>query len=242
MRRILGVLALAALLTGCASPGTTPSTAPSPTAAATVAPSVLIDAMTKAMATTATVEADIVLAGRKITASGQVDAPGGKMAMVLSEADLEVRVIGQDFYAKLPGVRSKPWAHFDLSRLRKDSQLLAVTDFTRYMGILSGVVTVESTGPGQYRGVADLNKAAAAPGNEGLKDDVDVAKDPGNIPFEASVDAEGRLTKVSFTIETKAMGNADTTLTLGSFGRPVTITAPPAKDTEEAPESLYSQF
>jgi hypothetical protein len=91
--------------------------------------------------------------------------------------------------------------------------------------------------PGHFTGVIDGTKR---PGQAGTSAAVfgDAWK---ALPFEATVDERGHLTSITTHVPAVASMPATTSkVTLSDFGKPVTITAPPASQVKELPESYYT--
>jgi hypothetical protein len=159
---------------------------------------------------------------------------------------IEARVIGDTAYIKTASLNtSKPWTKVDLTKLRPSSSLRQSFDLRAQTGIIGGIVSAEEVGGGRYRGIADLQKAAQAAGaNAGMRDSLEsaatLATDPKAIPFEATVDAEGRLTALSYTIATKSLGDLVSDIKMSGFGEPVSVTAPAASETVEATDEMYT--
>jgi hypothetical protein len=254
MRRLIFVLpfALAALVAGCNTPDAGASGSASPSAApATSAPADLVEtiqqAMERSLGDTVAIEAKVGAGGQSIELKGVAD-PAAKTVQVSGKAPepIEARIIGDIAYIKDDSMASgKPWMKLDMTKLRPQSTLRQSFDMRTQTGIVGGIVTAEEVGGGKYRGTADLAKAAqAAATDAGMKESLEsmskLAQDPSAIPFEATVDTEGRLTAMSYDIATKSAGTVTTEMALSGFGEPVTVSPPPAADTEEASPEVYA--
>ena len=68
-----------------------------------------------------------------------------------------------------------------------------------------------------------------------------LAKNATAVPYTAKVDAQGRLTDLSYTVETP-VGAMETKLALTALGEPVTIDRPAAGDVQDATEEQYAFF
>jgi hypothetical protein len=251
MRRLIPAfsLALAALLAGCGTDSGTSDTgdqaAPATSAADPVA--VIQQAMDRSLSSTVTIDATVKVGGTTIELNGAAD-PAAKVLQVTGKAPqaLEARVIGETAYLKMAALKGdKPWIKIDLAKLKPTSSLRQSFDIEAQTGIIGGIATAEEVGDGRYRGTADLAKAAEAAGtNAGMRDSLEaaskLAKDPKAIPFEATVDAEGRLTELSYTVATKELGDMVSDVTMSDFGEPVKVEAPPAGQTEEADAEMYT--
>ncbi|MFC3502769.1 hypothetical protein ACFOOK_17560 [Micromonospora krabiensis] len=253
MRRLIPVLCVvfaAGLVAGCDT--TSGENAGAPSASATPAPdpvTAVRQGMDRSLAGTVTMDASMKAGNQAMTLSGKMD-PGARVLLVTGTAPepIEARLIGETAYIKMDSLDGdKPWMKLDLTKLRPGSSLRQSFDFTSQTGIVGGVVSAEATGEGRYRGIADLGKAAEAASTDagmrqGLESSAKLAKDPTAIPFEATVDAEGRLTALSYTIATKTLGDLVAEMKMGGFGEPVRVSPPPADDTEEADETMYAFF
>lgn len=249
VRRLILVssVALAAIVAGCANDSGDPDgtgAAPATSAADPVA--VVRQAMDRSLSSTVTIDASVKVGSQSLELTGKTD-PATRMMLVSGNLPepMEARLIKDTAYLKMSALKGeKPWLKIDLTRLRPNSGLRQSFNLEAQTGIIGGVVTAEEVGDGRYRGTADLQKAAEAASTdggmrEGLESSAKLAKDPRNIPFEATVDAEGRLTALSYTIATKNLGDTVTDIKMSGFGEPVKVTAPPAGQTEEATEEMY---
>ncbi|KAB1931763.1 hypothetical protein F8271_26550 [Micromonospora sp. ALFpr18c] len=252
MRRLIPVLsiALAVLIAGCGTTsGDTAANAPTPTPSKLDPVATIQQAMNRSLAGTVTMDASVKAGPNAITMSGKMD-PAAKTLQVTGKAPepMEARLIGDTAYLKMESLDGgKPWTTLDLTKLKPGSSLRQSFDLTSQTGLVGGIVSAQETGGGRYTGTADLEKAAAAAtGSTGMREGIEssakLAKDPKSIPFEATVDADGRLTALSYTIATKSLGDLVTDMRMSGFGEPVTVTAPPAKDTEPASEEMYKYF
>jgi hypothetical protein len=239
VRRIIGLIALGlVLLTGCKT-DTKPPEAPATTPAAD-AVTVLKESLTKSIESTVQLDATVTSGPFVIQFTAALDPGAQALNFVMTKPEpLELLGVGANLYLKPGG--SDDWLQVDVNRLKPTSQLRQALDVRSQTGIMGGIVSAESVGPGQYKGVADLNKAvAAAPESQrqSLEAAATIAKNASAVPFEATVDDQGRLTSLKYTIEAPP-GPVVTELTLGKFGEPVTVTAPPADQVRPAPDSLY---
>ncbi|MCX5069039.1 hypothetical protein OOJ91_24660 [Micromonospora lupini] len=252
MRRLIPTLSIAlaaVLVAGCGTTsddtgGSGPSAAPATTKLEPVA--AVRQAMDRSLAGTVTMDASVKAGNQSITLSGKMD-PAAKAIHVTGNAPepIEARLIGDAAYIKSDSLDGdKPWMKIDLNKLRPASSLRQSFDLKAQTGIIGGIVTAQEVSPGHYSGTADLNKAAEAAGpdggmRDGLESTAKLAKDPKAIPFEATVDADGRLTALSYTIATKSVGALVTDMKMSGFGEQVSVTAPPAGDTEAASAEMY---
>ncbi|MEU7750900.1 hypothetical protein AB0B57_27735 [Micromonospora sp. NPDC049101] len=253
MRRLIPTLSIAlavALVGGCGTNSDKPATpggsaAPATSKADPVA--AVKQGMDRSLAGALSMQASVKAGAQSITLSGKMD-PAARAVQISGKAPepIEVRMIGDAAYLKSDSLEGKkPWMKIDLSKLKPSSTLRQSFDFKSQTGLIGGTVSAQETGEGRYTGVADLNKAAAAASTEaGMKDGIEasakLAKDPTAIPFEATLDADGRMTMLSYTIATKSLGDLVTEMRMSDFGKPVTVEAPPAGETEAASAEMYA--
>ncbi|MFI5927009.1 hypothetical protein ACIA3K_13600 [Micromonospora sp. NPDC051543] len=252
MRRLIPVLSIAlaaALVAGCGTTsgdagGSKPSSAPT---TPKLEPAAAVrQAMERSLAGTVTMDASVKAGGQSISLKGKVD-PAAKTVHVTGSAPepIEARLIGDVAYIKSDSLDGeKPWMKIDLNKLRPTSSLRQSFDLKAQTGLIGGVVAAQEVSPGHYSGTSDLNKAAQTASTdggmrEGLESTAKLAKEPTAIPFEATVDADGRLTALSYTIATKSLGDLVTDMKMSGFGEKVTVAAPPAADTEAASAEMY---
>ncbi|WP_141719465.1 hypothetical protein [Micromonospora peucetia] len=256
MRRLIPALsvALAALLVGCGTnsdgpTGTQPdpagtSSAPATSPADPIA--VVRQGMDRSLSGALQMDASVKAGPVSVQLVGKMD-PVARALHITGNAPepIEARLIGDVAYIKSASLDGdKPWMKIDLTKLRPGSSMRQSFDLKSQTGIVGGVVSAEKVGDGRYRGIADLEKAAEVASAEagmrdGIKSTAKLAKDPKAIPFEATVDADGRLTALSYTVATKSLGDVVTEMRMSDFGKPVTVTAPPAAEIEEAAEETY---
>jgi hypothetical protein len=253
MRRLIPVLtlAIAALVAGCGTDTGDSATSwgePATSATAAADPVAAIKkAAERSLSGTVAMTATVKVGGTTIELTGKAD-PKAKTVQVTGKAPepIEARQIGETIYLKMDGLPGgKPWAKIDVTKLRPTSSLRQSFDLQAQTGIIAGIVSAEEAGAGRYTGKADLAKAAEAasanPGmRDGLESTVKLAKDPKAIPFEATVDKEGRLTALSYTVATKELGDMSTKLEMSDFGEPVKVNPPSGSQVADAPKELYA--
>nr|WSX51105.1 hypothetical protein OG409_20530 [Streptomyces sp. NBC_00974] len=141
------------------------------------------------------------------------------------------------------GVPDDKWVRVDTTALA-DGNLVTggATDPVAAAELLRGAREVTYVGETEvagtkvrhYRGTTDIARAAAAasPAAKGALEAAakGFAKDA--VPFDAYLDAEGRLRKVShrFTYVNNGVIDVSSTTLLYGFGTPVTVVLPPEKD------------
>ncbi|MET7833428.1 hypothetical protein ABZS44_11425 [Micromonospora sediminicola] len=240
---------LTALLTAC---GTTTDTASAPTTSASTSASTTADApaairqgFQRSLEKTLKMDVTIKAGNQTVTMRSAVEPATGAMTLDMRTPEPVSMVVTTDaVYVKQDASDGKPWMKLDRSRLRPDGQLAQGLDVRAQAGILGGVVSAEPAGDGRYTGVADPEKAIAAASSDAekatLRNAFKVLKTK-TVPFEATLDAEGRLTLLTYTFDTAA-GKIDNEMKMHSFGEPVSITAPPAAQTEDAAAEAYRFF
>jgi len=155
-------------------------------------------------------------------------------------------MLGTDLFIRydksvLPGIQPGKWTHVDGRRV-KSAQSLGVggsDDMSGKRELVELLTSAERVGPRELRGTADLTKSRslrAAP--------VDVFGDAArSVPWQARFDEQGRLIWLSSTIPANGDRPPYTDeFAYSGIGEPVTVERPPARDTVEAPESLYTIF
>ncbi|MFI2712409.1 hypothetical protein ACH495_20010 [Micromonospora sp. NPDC018662] len=252
MRRSLApvlTVCLAALLTACGTATTDTAAAPAgPASAATSAAdpvAAVKQGFGRSLEKSARMNVVIKAGNQTVTMQSAVEPASGAMTLDMKTPDPVSMVVTADaVYVKQDESDGKPWVKLDRKRLRADGPLAQGLDIRAQAGILGGVVTAEAAGDGRYTGAADADKAIAAASSEAeratLRNAFKVLKDK-SVPFQATLDTEGRLTRLTYTFDTAA-GKIENELTMHGFGEPVTITTPKASETEPASAEMYRFF
>ncbi|MET7749061.1 hypothetical protein [Micromonospora sp. NPDC005367] len=248
MRRMIPVvsIALAVLVAGCGTGSGSPTGSPGRATSAADPVTTIKEGMGRSLSGTVTMDASVKIGQAAMELTGKMD-PAARVLTVVTTApeEMEARLIGDAAYIKSESFGSdKPWMKIDLTKLRPESPLRQSFDLRSQTGLVGGIVTAEKVGEGSYKGTADLEKAVQAASDdggmrEGLESTAKLAKDPKAIPFETTVDVEGRVTALSYTIATKSLGDLVTELRMSDFGEKVTATAPPAGETADASADMY---
>ncbi|MEV0274058.1 hypothetical protein AB0H43_35245 [Hamadaea sp. NPDC050747] len=235
-------LLAATLLTGCTGNGAQPSASAS--AAPNVTPSLdveaaaaLVAAGVKSGSGSYKMHADITYAGApgvQLDVQSDPVAKRMKMTVVNGTSTIEARVLGSDFYLTGLPQLGKKWMKVDGSQVEGFGDMFAMSE--QNLAMLSGVVEM-TTGPnGVFQGWVDPQKAMDKAGSTQIRDAlakvVKAAGPNARIPFTSKM-ADGYL--VALTTEYPAEVNNAVThmkvaMTLSDFGKPVTVTAPAAKD------------
>jgi hypothetical protein len=157
----------------------------------------------------------------------------------------QVTMVGTDIYLKMdlpiPSIEAGKWMHVDITRLKSLASLGLgdPSDPTNLSTYAKEIVTVQQTSPGQYQGTLDITKAPLPSLTAALLAQAgDALK---SVPFTATTDDQGRLTSMTVQMPSLGAGIPPSTTKVGfsDFGTPVNVQAPPAAQTQEAPDMLY---
>jgi hypothetical protein len=237
---------------GVAAPATAAGSSAAPAPAAD-ARTELTNAFTKLNGTTMSYETLTqtgTLATTKLNGASDPSkkASSGKMTITAQGQNInaEVTVLGTDVYLKLglplPGVDPNKWLYLDGSKTSLGKLGLGSPDDpANVKGLSDAFVTVERVGTGSYKGTIDMTKRKMPDSGAALIRQMgDAAK---AVPFEATVNTDGYLTSVSFTMPAAGQVPATTAKsTFSDFGKPVTVTKPADADVQPAPAALLAQF
>ncbi len=260
MRRRLAVTGLAVLacttlaLAGCvAKPGGTATPTPTPKPATEILAAAV--AKTKGQPFKYTMKYGTVL-----TADGAQDATGANANRTISFTDAssglvikgQVLLVGDGLYAKLdlgpltaaiPGLAGADGKYLKVDRAKIGSTGLAASlvpggDSTVPDTYVNGVVSAENVSATEIKGTIDLTKSApkVIPAAEAAK----LPADQKVVPFKATLDDQGRITKIVITLpKVGVFPAADLVTTYADYGAPVQIAAPADADVLLAPELIY---
>ncbi|HET8660964.1 MAG TPA: hypothetical protein VFM55_18455 [Micromonosporaceae bacterium] len=248
----IGVSALAALsfaiagcdATGGGTGGATPTTA-APSSPEPEPKEALAKAVTELSKTSFKVNMGI----GPLRSTGAMDpgAQQGQLSMAIStgaaNVTIETVLSGPDMWVKAAGIpgSTDKWMHLDTSKLPANSALgvrPGQLDPAGAQRLVGSIATVERTGPGRYTGTLDLTKAVDqnVVGKSTLDELGDRAK---AVPFEATVDAQGRLTNLKLSLGTIQGIPTVIDVTYSDFGTPVSVTKPAPAEVVEAPPAVY---
>ncbi|MEU6075220.1 hypothetical protein [Micromonospora sp. NPDC047074] len=144
----------------------------------------------------------------------------------------ETRQIGQDVYnrfskdgALVEAREGKTWVYTDVTQHPKGNGLIEM-DVRSLLNPVDHIVRAERAGSGSFRG--DFDFAAA----NGLKD----GSQDRAVAFEATVDSQGRLTRLTYVREPAdhSQGNR-AEMTISEFGTKVNVDVPPAAEITRNP-------
>jgi hypothetical protein len=251
----LGLLASAALaLSGCDKATTNGGTggggaSPSPSP---LAPKDAVLASTKSLTQTTY---KYTLSSNGLTGNGAADPAAKKNHMSVKGTQdgvnltMDLVLVGSDVWLKMDlgglnstvGIPTK-YMHLDRSKLKDASGLGFSTedaDPAESAKLFQGVVDAQKVDATHYKVTFDLTKSTGSSVDEEVKSKLgDKAK---AVPGTVTLDDQGRLSEV--TIDLSAVDpQATVKVTYSDYGAPVTVNAPAAGDTVEAPQAVYDMF
>lgn len=194
-----------------------------------------------------------------VTADGVVDLAHARSRFLVHTGRLgtsEVRVVGGKAYAKLPAavagmLHGKVWVALAVPAGATGGAGAAlgggVTDQLSVLrDVSSSVRRVGAPGAAEVGGVAateylaqvDRAKVLSRDGLKAAGSAAGAASLPATIPVHVWIDAQGRTRRLTLTVSARPSGSAAAvtvavTETLSGFGRPVSVTAPPASQTTD---------
>ncbi|MFY1675256.1 hypothetical protein ACN27G_35840 [Plantactinospora sp. WMMB334] len=246
-------------LAGCTDKGSEPGTSGSGT------PAVPADAKEALLASTKEITEGnfrFSMKGADLDGQGVVHKPSksAQMTMKAGEGefsmDMEIIYIEPDSWVKLsitgaegvPGLESLnsgKYQHLDQSKIKGTGGLgftFKDVDPAGSEALTRAVVDVQKTGEGTYTGTIDLTRATGA----GMVNEDSVqllGAEATNLPFEAKLDAEGRLSTMTIKLPAVGGGTAqELTVSYSDYGAASPATAPPASEVVEASPETYELF
>jgi hypothetical protein len=248
----VGAVAIASVALSACSSSSKSGTPSSPAASPSVAPA---QVLTNSIAALKGQAFDIKLDLGGLAGTGSIDPShsAGTVEAKGSQGGVSVDItfteIGSDAWAKLDlgaltsqlGIDPHKWLHLDLSKLTgrtaKPFDLSGSGDALDLAGLVKSVANVKQVDATHLSGTIDLTAATgvSAPDSATLTKAGATAK---SVPFTATLDDQGRLA------EFKVTGSSDLSadFQITNFGSPTPVTAPPASDVVEAPDSIYQFF
>ncbi|HEV7710731.1 MAG TPA: hypothetical protein VGP16_21245 [Asanoa sp.] len=160
-----------------------------------------------------------------------------QVVMLWREGDCVGFRAGDRGYEVDPTGDGRQWVRFDARRAtHQGPEGLRVYEADRWLvpRELYGVVIARRTGPLHYSGVLDLTRSAPARPEHARLDWTLVAPDPTAVPFEATLDARGRLVEL-----TEWRSGAWLTNRLSEHGRWLRPPTPPDRDVSPAGDTYY---
>jgi len=241
-------------LTGCGPTGDDASSTPgsNTTASAPAKPKEPKEVLVEAAQKSAMESFHYTMTYSVLDMAGDFD-PANKSALIKTKVNAgsqsmsyDTMLINQDAWLKYYGVSSLPkkWLHIGTDALGADNKLWkTLDDPTGASGYTNSAVDVQKVDDAHFKGTIDATKNPNGDGalqKSALEQMGDAAK---AIPFEAELDDKGRLSKVTMDMPKGGAQPADTMqITFSDYGTSVSIKAPAAADTQEAPEAVLKGF
>jgi hypothetical protein len=252
---IAGLAAAASLTLATAACGShTSSTGGKPAVAASTAPADPKEILARAAGDLTKSSLKVVLKGYQQTLTSSIDpvARNADVTVAVTSPDgagtFSLREIGADFWVKLDYGKDVAatlklpagWVHVDRSKLKDQTKIpIDYADPSFALVVVNHIVEVTGSG-GHYSGTADLTHDA----HQMIVDHgvvSDLAARAKTLAFEATVDAQGRLSLLKVKVpDTGAKRPFDVELAISDIGAPLTL-AKPAK-APPAPAGVYQIF
>lgn len=202
--------------------------------------------------------------GTLLTGDGAQDGSGKNASVNMTVAEpssgitikVGALVLGSDMYMKMdfgalsgaiPGLGEigDKWMHLDATKVSGSSLSLGLKpgggDALGAENYIKGVVTAEKLSDTEIKGTLDLTKSA--PPGTSSDDLAALGAEAKNVPFTATLDSEGRLTKIVIKIpKVGEFPASDLTTTYSDYGTPVNLEKPAAAEVVEAPAMIYQFF
>lgn len=172
-----------------------------------------------------------------------------KMALRIAEAgqsfSMDIMLVGTDMYMKLdgmplPGLTPGKYLHLDATKVKSLTKLGVedLSDPTQSAKLTQSLIDVERTGTGTFKGTIDMTKV------EQEDEDIAALGDKAKaVPFEATVDSEGRVSSMTIALPAGASTPAmDIEMKYFDFGSATTIAKPAASEVVEADAAMYEMF
>jgi hypothetical protein len=251
---VTGIAALATLMFVSACVNKPPATAPP-------APKNAMETLTAAAEKTKGQSFKYTLTyGTILTGDGSRDAAGNATRNVtvttgangLSIKAQLMSIAGDRVFAKLdlgafgsviPGLANigQRWIVVDPAKLNANglsASLIPNADSSTMDSYVKGVVSAETVSSTEIKGTVDLTKSApiALPASEVAK----LTQEQRIVPFTATLDSEGRIIKTVVNLPPIAgYPAAPVTTSYTDYGSNITIAAPPATESVDAPDTIY---
>jgi hypothetical protein len=250
----IAVLTSLTLATACqGTPGASPTTP-----AAKTATELLNDSVAKSHGQS--FKYDLVY-GELVQGNGSLDpaGPSSQSAVTLTvpaagvTIKVDATIVGGDIFIKMdlgpltnsiPGLQGigDKWMHIDKTKIGNSglaSRLTPSEDSIGANSFVKGVVTAEKVSDTEIKGTMDLTKSA--PGVLQQEQINAFGEDGKKVPFVATLDAQGRISKLVLSMPKAGDVPAqDLTTTYSDYGTAVTITKPTAAETVDAPDLIYT--
>jgi hypothetical protein len=196
---------------------------------------------TSGLRMTFTVQSD--LDDGSLSGTGAADPGAQTMTSTVTVNDkypskIEKIQIGNQIWERDLRQNASAWLHIDQSKLPKDDKrLVNPADPIGLANLTPAIGSVEKgSGPGQYLGKFYPARAGLLP--LGAPDLTCLCT--ALAPFTATVDEQGRVTSLSFTIDQTGAKTLKMTTTMAGFDQPVRVVKPTKGRIVEAPDSYYA--
>ncbi|AGL15992.1 hypothetical protein [Actinoplanes sp. N902-109] len=156
--------------------------------------------------------------------------------------DPTMRKLAEQFSALFDMFSGKYWMRVDTSKVTsKELQLgLDNPDLTGAGAILSHATTAQQNGS-VITGTVDASQADSA--SQLLSSSLFEGADVTALPYEATLDDQGRLSKLVLDVpKTKDTVAGEYTLTVADYGSATAQAAPPKSETKEATDQMYDMM
>ena len=144
--------------------------------------------------------------------------------------------------AQIPGLAGlgDKWLVADKAKIGDQGMaaFLTSTESNQADAYVKGVVSAEQVSPTEIKGTIDLAKSGT--GIAKPEELAALGEEAKNIPFTATLDADGRISKI--VLKMPKVGDfpaADLTTTFTDYGASVEVPKPAADQTVPAPEMIY---
>ncbi|TML31586.1 MAG: hypothetical protein E6G35_04140 [Actinobacteria bacterium] len=254
----LVILAMAAMGTAGCTNASSSGTAGSSSAAASPSPSpaTAMDTVLAAVKKLGDTSYKYTLVTGGLSGQGAVDPAGKKVALTLAGVQSGVSItwdmilITPDYWMKIDfggknaalGLPSGKWMHIDQTKIKNSAGFgidPSRTDPTRSSGLFNGMTDAKRIDATHYTVTLDLTKTT-----DSAIDPATVTKlgdKARTVPATVVLDDQGRLAQVSLDLSS-VDPQASITSTYSDYGTPVSVSAPAASDTVEAPDAVYRIF
>jgi hypothetical protein len=156
--------------------------------------------------------------------------------------DPTMRKLAEQFSAMFDMFSGKYWMKVDTSKVTSKDMSLGLDnpDLTGASAILANVATAERNGS-VIKGTLDASKATSD--SQLLNDSTFEGADVTALPYEATLDDQGRLTQLVLDApKTKDTAAGKYTLTFDDYGAATAQQAPPKSQTKEATDEMYEMM
>jgi hypothetical protein len=171
--------------------------------------------------------------------------PATRTVTMTGAMSMNMMMVDGQFYMKypkgMPGAEAlgngDKWLHLDTSKISTgELGVQDVNDPSGAANYLKSAASVQKVDDKHFKGTLDLTKAGS-----GTKATEALGESAKAVPFEATVDDQGRLSLMDTTM---AVNGTDVSShsKFFDFGTKVTASKPPAAQVVEAPDSFYRIF